>query len=90
MQRFDEPWSAPEVLLLTKLWADGKSASQIAAEIKHTTGTRRSRNAVLGKAHRLDLPIRKSPIAPVRRGRSAKDYQRLLTHPNEDWLKWEK
>ena len=90
MDRFDEPWSAPEGLLLTKLWADGASASQIAAEMKNTTGMRRSRNAVIGKAHRLALPPRRSPIAPVRRKRGTKDYRRLLTHPNEDWLKWEK
>ena len=88
MNRFDTPWSAGEVLLLTKLWADGASASEIAAEMKNTTGTRRSRDAVLGKAHRLALPPRKQPIAPVRRTRSGKDYRRLLTHPNEDWVTW--
>ena len=88
MNRFDTPWSAGEVLLLTRLWADGARASEIAAERKNTTGTRRSRVAVLGKAHRLALPPRKQPIAPVRRTRSGKDYRRLLTHPNEDWLTW--
>lgn len=90
MSRFDQPWTTPEVLLLTRLWADGKSASQIAAEMKHTTGTRRSRNAVIGKAHRLALPVRKPPTVPVPQKRSAKDYRRLLTHPNEQLLRWEK
>ena len=36
--------------LLKKLWADGLSASQIAAELGGIT-----RNAVIGKVHRLGL-----------------------------------
>lgn len=46
-------WSDERTALLTRLWAGGYSASQIAAEIGGL-----SRNAVIGKIHRLDLPGR--------------------------------
>jgi len=44
-------WTEERIALLTKLWSEGLSASQIAAEL----GGGMSRNAVLGKAHRLGL-----------------------------------
>src|SRR3954453_18214202 len=44
-------WTEERIELLTKLWSEGLSASQIAAEL----GGDVSRNAVLGKAHRLGL-----------------------------------
>jgi len=44
-------WTKERIELLTKLWTEGLSASQIAAEL----GGDVSRNAVLGKAHRLGL-----------------------------------
>lgn len=43
-------WNDERVELLKKLWAEGKSASQIASEIGGI-----SRNAVIGKVHRLGL-----------------------------------
>ncbi|KMO21540.1 GcrA family cell cycle regulator [Methylobacterium platani] len=43
-------WTKERVELLTRLWSDGLSASQIAAEIGGV-----SRNAVIGKVHRLGL-----------------------------------
>jgi GcrA cell cycle regulator len=43
-------WTDQRVELLKKLWAEGLSASQIAAEIGNVT-----RNAVIGKVHRLGL-----------------------------------
>lgn len=43
-------WTDERVGLLTKLWADGLSASQIALQIGGV-----SRNAVIGKVHRLGL-----------------------------------
>src|SRR3984893_16967578 len=46
-------WTEERVALLTKLWADGLSASQIAAELGGV-----SRNAVIGKRIRLGLPDR--------------------------------
>ena len=43
-------WTDERVEMLKKLWTDGLSASQIAAEIGGC-----SRNAVIGKVHRLGL-----------------------------------
>src|SRR4051794_29795599 len=44
-------WTKERIELLTKLWTEGLSASQIAAEL----GGDVSRNAVISKAHRLGL-----------------------------------
>jgi len=50
-------WSDDRVEQLKKLWEGGLSASQIAAELGNVT-----RNAVIGKVHRLGLSGRaKSP-----------------------------
>ncbi|MDP6389717.1 MAG: GcrA family cell cycle regulator [Alphaproteobacteria bacterium] len=57
-------WTEARVERLRDLWNGGLSASQIAAELGDVT-----RNAVIGKAHRLGLSSRPSPIkrsaAPV-------------------------
>ena len=58
-------WTDERVAQLTKLWADGLSASQIAAELGGIT-----RNAVIGKVHRLGLSGRaKSPSTAAPRPR---------------------
>ena len=44
-------WTDERVELLRQLWLDGKSASQISAEL----GQGLTRNAVIGKVHRLGL-----------------------------------
>lgn len=49
-------WTDERVATLSKLWADGLSASQIAAELGGVT-----RNAVIGKVHRLGLSGRAKP-----------------------------
>lgn len=49
-------WTDPRVVQLKKLWADGLSAGQIVAEIDAPGLTR---NAVIGKVHRLGLSGRK-------------------------------
>ncbi|PWE33306.1 GcrA cell cycle regulator [Maritimibacter sp. 55A14] len=46
-------WTDERVELLKKMWIDGKSASQIAKELGGVT-----RNAVIGKVHRLGLSNR--------------------------------
>ena len=45
-------WTDERVELLKKLWAEGHSASQIAARLP---GEEITRNAVIGKVHRLNL-----------------------------------
>jgi len=58
-------WTDERVELLKKLWSDGLSASQIAAELGGIT-----RNAVIGKVHRLGLSGRaKSPSSSAPRPR---------------------
>lgn len=51
-------WSDDRVAVLKKLWGEGKTAAQIATEL----GEGVTRNAVIGKAHRLKLSSRMSPI----------------------------
>jgi GcrA cell cycle regulator len=58
-------WTDERVELLKKLWTEGLSASQIAAELGGIT-----RNAVIGKVHRLGLSGRaKSPSSTAPRPR---------------------
>ena len=54
-------WTDERVETLKKLWADGHSASRIAAELGGIT-----RNAVIGKVHRLGLSGRAAPSQPSR------------------------
>ncbi len=54
-------WTDERVDLLRKLWSDGLSASQIAAELANGI----TRNAVIGKVHRLGLSGRVKSAAPV-------------------------
>ena len=51
-------WTDDKIEQLKKLWGKGLTASQIAKEI----GGGITRNAVIGKAHRLKLPSRPSPV----------------------------
>src|SRR5260370_41291930 len=61
-------WSDDRVEQLKKLWESGLSASQIAAELGSVT-----RNAVIGKVHRLGLSGRaKSPSSAAPRPRKAR------------------
>src|SRR5437762_9517937 len=61
-------WSDDRVEQLKKLWESGLSASQIAAELGNVT-----RNAVIGKVHRLGLSGRaKSPSSAAPRQRKAR------------------
>ncbi len=50
-------WTDDRVDVLKKLWGEGKTAAEIAKELGGVT-----RNAVIGKAHRLKLSNRVSPI----------------------------
>ena len=56
-------WSDDRVEQLKSLWTEGLSASQIARALGGVT-----RNAVIGKVHRLGLAGRASPAAPNARG----------------------
>lgn len=62
-------WTDERVEHLKNLWAEGLSASQIAARLGDV-----SRNAVIGKVHRLGLSSRKTPMksAPLPKRQSQK------------------
>jgi GcrA cell cycle regulator len=60
-------WNDERVELLRKLWAEGLSASQIAAQLGGV-----SRNAVIGKVHRLKLSSRgRATASPVRQKKTS-------------------
>ena len=52
----------PHVEMLRELWKRGDSCSVIAKQVNHRFGTAYSRNAVIGKASRLHLPMRVGSI----------------------------
>lgn len=52
-------WTDERIATLKKMWEGGSTASQIADELGGV-----SRNAVIGKAHRLGLKARPSPVKP--------------------------
>ncbi len=54
-------WNDERVELLKKFWSEGLSASQIASKMGGVT-----RNAVIGKVHRLGLSGRATPAKPQR------------------------
>lgn len=65
-------WTDERINLLKKMWKDGKSA----AEIAKTLGKGVTRNAVIGKAHRMGLsgrpsPIKKPAAAPAKKEKEA-------------------
>ena len=62
-------WTDERVELLRRLWLEGLSASRIAAELADGI----TRNAVIGKVHRLGLSGRvKAPMSPASRDREAR------------------
>ncbi|WMT87634.1 GcrA cell cycle regulator [Pelagibacterium sp. 26DY04] len=59
-------WTDERVALLKKLWMEGLSASQIAAELSGGV----TRNAVIGKVHRLKLSARAKPASVTPRAKA--------------------
>lgn len=60
-------WTDERVATLKRFWADGLSAAQIAAQLGGVT-----RNAVIGKVHRLSLSGRAKPASSGPRPRKAR------------------
>lgn len=56
------PWSAEATAVLIAGWLEGKSTATLGRELGVT------KNAIVGKAGRLDLPIRENPIYPDAEG----------------------
>ncbi len=63
-------WTSEKVEKLKELWSKGRTASQIAEALGDTT-----RNAVIGKAHRLNLEAR----APSKQSSSSKSKENSQT-----------
>ena len=76
-------WTDERIATLTKMWEGGSTASQIAEELGGV-----SRNAVIGKAHRLGLKARPSPVKANDQPKKAKPAAapakkaRQQPHPN--------
>ena len=60
-------WTDERIETLKKMWEGGSTASQIAEELGGV-----SRNAVIGKAHRLGLKSRPSPVKSSDKKKAAK------------------
>ncbi len=67
-----KPWSEQEDALLRKLLDDGFTASQASGELAKAGFPVRSRNAVLGRAHRVKIPNRNAVVATANRVNGAK------------------
>lgn len=59
-------WTDERIATLKKMWEGGSTASQIAEELGGV-----SRNAVIGKAHRLGLKSRPSPVKANEKNKAA-------------------
>ena len=55
-EAYDMEWNDETIARLRELWAEGLSTAEIGRRMSV------SKNAVVGKAHRLNLPPRPSPI----------------------------
>ena len=69
-------WTDERIATLKKMWEGGSTASQIADELGGV-----SRNAVIGKAHRLGLKSRPSPVKANDKN-SKSELQSLATNVN--------
>ena len=70
-------WSDARVEVLKQLWREGQSASQIARRL----GDGVTRNAVIGKVHRLGLPGHVTLRPPARAGAPQPRSSRVRTPP---------
>jgi GcrA cell cycle regulator len=70
-------WTDERIERLKKMWHDGATASQIADELGGV-----SRNAVIGKAHRLGLEQRPSPVKPGEDDKAKKPAPAAVSAPS--------
>jgi len=70
-------WTEDRVGALKKLWLEGQSASQIAKQL----GGGVTRNAVIGKVHRLGLSGRATPSQPARAATAFRPAKTRTTPP---------
>lgn len=70
-------WTDEQIDTLRKLWGEGLSTSEIGRQL----GV--SKNAVVGKAHRLGLPSRPSPIKRAVASAPARATRKVVSVPKE-------
>lgn len=63
----ESAWTPERVQMMREMWIDGKSATEVAFALKHVT-----RNAVIGKIHRLGLSNSRPAASKPRGMRTAK------------------
>lgn len=68
-------WNDERVEMLKKLWAEGLSATEIGKRMNT------SKNAIIGKAHRMGLPSRPSPIRTKDRAKPKKSTPKKTAQP---------
>lgn len=66
------PWTDQSENVLRAMMNEGRSGSEIAASLTRMFGSRVSRNAVIGKAHRLEIIKKRTPSKPVTKARPSK------------------
>ncbi|MCK4862393.1 MAG: GcrA cell cycle regulator, partial [Rhodobacteraceae bacterium] len=71
-------WTDERVATLTKMWGEGNSASQIAKELGGVT-----RNAVIGKVHRLGLSNRATTTKAKAAPKAVKEAPKTKAKPKE-------
>ncbi|MGB3471195.1 MAG: GcrA family cell cycle regulator [Erythrobacter sp.] len=71
-------WTDERIGTLKKMWEGGSTASQIAEELGGV-----SRNAVIGKAHRLGLKSRPSPVKANEKKKAAKKAASKTASPSK-------
>lgn len=59
-------WTQEHMDLLKALWLEGLSCAKTAAKLNATFKTSYSRNAIIGKVHRMGMSGRHMPSAPAR------------------------
>ena len=75
-------WTDDRVEKLKTMWTEGNSASQIAKELGGVT-----RNAVIGKVHRLGLSNRASSTKPIRDKASVRSAPKSRSKPSSPRMK---
>ncbi len=75
-------WTDDRVEKLKTMWTEGNSASQIAKELGGVT-----RNAVIGKVHRLGLSNRASSTKPIRDKASVRSAPKSRSKPSSPRIK---
>jgi GcrA cell cycle regulator len=75
-------WTDEKVATLKKLWLEGLSAREVAGQLGGVT-----RNAVIGKVHRLGLSARGAGASQPRRTRPAHPVKPRRATPGRPWPK---